>query len=111
MTIPATQTDPAARSSAPATEETILEEVAALLRDIIGEEYVLDLEIGMDTSFADLELESIEFVTLADRLTATYGAKVDFVGFLSVKDVDQVINMKVGEVVEYIVGALVASGG
>ncbi|MGF7239451.1 MAG: acyl carrier protein [Frankia sp.] len=98
------QTDPA--------EDKILEQVAALLREVIGEEYVLDLEITLETSFnEDLELESIEFVTLADRLTATYGTRVDFVGFLSEKDVDQVINMKVGEVVDYISTSLAASGG
>ncbi len=98
------QTDPA--------EEKILEQVATLLREVIGEEYVLDLQITLETSFnEDLELESIEFVTLADRLTATYGTRVDFVGFLSEKDVDQVINMKVGEVVDYISTSLAASDG
>ncbi len=88
-------------------EARVLGEVAALLRDIIGEEYVIDLEIGMETSFnTDLELESIEFVTLADRMRERYGDMVDFVGFLAGMGVDEVINMKVGQVVSYIADCL-----
>lgn len=93
-------------------EARVLAEVSAILRDVIGEEYVADLEITMDTSFSeDLELESIEFVTLADRLRETYGEAVDFVGFLADMDVDQVINMKVGEVVTFIVESLAEPAG
>lgn len=90
-------------------ETRILGEVIELLRQVIGEEYVVDMEITMDTSFnEDLELESIEFVTLADRLRDRYGEAVDFVGFLAEMDVDQVINMRVGEVVGFIVDSLPA---
>ncbi|TFE28360.1 acyl carrier protein [Frankia sp. B2] len=85
----------------------MLGEVAELLREVIGEEYVVDMEITMATSFnQDLELESIEFVALADRLRGRYGEAVDFVGLLADMDVDQVINMRVGEVVHFIVDSL-----
>lgn len=95
-----------------ATEASVLATVTSLLSDVIGEEYALGLEITLDTTFGeDLELESIEFVTLADRLTATYGDQVDFVGFLSGKDVDQVISMTVGEVVAFILASLTAGAG
>ncbi len=90
-----------------AVEERILREVVALLHDVIGEEYVIDLEIDPSTSFnTDLELESIEFVTLADRMRHRYGDTVDFVGFLADKSVDEVINMRVGEVVSFIADCL-----
>jgi acyl carrier protein len=93
------------------TEASVLATVTSLLSDVIGEEYALGLEIALDTTFGeDLELESIEFVTLADRLTATYGDQVDFVGFLSGKDVDQVISMTVGEVVAFILASLTHAG-
>jgi|SRR6185369_12035434 acyl carrier protein len=92
-----------------AIEASVLGEVAEDLRDVIGEEYALDMEISMETTFShDLELESIEFVALADRLRERYGEAVDFVGFLATMDVDQVINMRVGEVVEFIVDSLPA---
>jgi acyl carrier protein len=95
-----------------ASEARILEQVTAMLRDVIGEEYVVDMEITMDTSFGDdLELESIEFVTLADRMRVTYGEQVDFVGFLAELDVDKVINMHVGEVVRFIATSLRTGAG
>jgi len=90
-----------------ALEARVLGEVAEMLREVIGEEYVVDMEITMDTSFnEDLELESIEFVTLADRMRGSYGEQVDFVGFLAEMDVDRVINMQVGEVVHFIADSL-----
>jgi acyl carrier protein len=91
-------------------EPRVLVEVAEMLREVIGEEYVLDMAITMDTSFnEDLELESIEFVALADRMRDKYGERVDFVGFLAEMDVDRVINMKVGEVVSFIAESLTST--
>ena len=102
------------RPAGPAPDDLdarILGEVAAMLRDVIGEEYVVDMEITMDTSFnEDLELESIEFVTLADQMRVTYGEAVDFVQFLAEMDVDKVISMRVGEVVDFIATSLRAHG-
>ena len=90
-----------------AVEARVLVEMTGMLRDVIGEEYVTDMEITLDTSFnEDLELESIEFVTLADSMRERYGDTVDFVGFLAEMDVDQVINMRVGEVVSFITDCL-----
>lgn len=90
-----------------AVEARVLTEMTGMLRDVIGEEYVTDMEITLGTSFnEDLELESIEFVTLADSMRERYGDTVDFVGFLAEMDVDQVINMRVGEVVRFITDCL-----
>lgn len=85
------------------TDDQILAEVRALIIEIIGREYALGLDIGMDTSFeTDLELESIEFVTLATRLGERYGERVDFVGFLAAKDLDEIIGLTVGDVVRHV---------
>jgi acyl carrier protein len=91
--------------------DQILTEVRAMLTEIIGAEYALSLDIGMATSFdADLELESIEFVKLATMLTERYGDRVDFVAFLAAKELDEIIEMTVGEVVTYIAGCLALAG-
>ena len=91
--------------------DQILAEVRAILIEIIGAEYAMSLHIGMDTSFdADLELESIEFVRLAMRLTERYGDRVDFVAFLATKDLDAIIEMKIGELVTYIANRLALAG-
>ncbi len=82
----------------------ILAEVAHMVREVIGEAWVEDVPIGMGTSFAhDLELESIEFVALAEKLKGRYGGAVDFAGWLSGMELKQIIELKVGELVEFIV--------
>ncbi len=91
--------------------DQILAEVRTMLTEIIGAEYALGLDIGMETSFdADLELESIEFVKLSTMLTERYGDRVDFVAFLAAKELDEIIEMTVGEVVTYIAGCLALAG-
>jgi acyl carrier protein len=93
------------------TPEEILTNIRAMLTEIIGVEYALSLEIGMDTSFdADLELESIEFVKLSTMLTDHYGNQIDFAAFLADKTLNEIIALRVGEVVNYIAGCLTPAG-
>jgi acyl carrier protein len=89
----------------------ILAELRAMLIEVIGAEYALSFDIDMETSFeADLELESIEFVKLAAMLAERYGDRVDFVAFLAAKEVDQIIELTVGEVVVYVASCLIPAG-
>ncbi len=93
------------------TVDQILAEVRATLTEIIGAEYALSLDIGMDTRFdADLELESIEFVKLSTTLTERYGDRIDFVAFLATKELDEIIEMTTGELVTYIASCLAPAG-
>ena len=76
-------TTPTAGAAPPSPEE-VLAEVRTLLVDVIGDDFLLDTEIELDTSFnEDLELESIEFVALSERLLERYGAQVDFVAWMA----------------------------
>jgi acyl carrier protein len=87
-----------------ADRREVLETVSRLIVEVVGDELTLLAPIAMDTSFnADLELESIEFVALAEKLQQHYGQRVDFVGWLSTKELDEIINLTVGELVELIV--------
>ena len=89
--------------------DEILTTVRRLVVAVIGEQYVLDIEIDRDTSFGgDLELESIEFVALAARLTEHYGDRVDFVSFLAGKEVLEIIELTVGQLVDHIADCLAA---
>ncbi len=82
----------------------VLQTVSKLIEEVVGDDLSLDEPITMETSFNDdLELESIEFVALAEALQNTYGAQIDFVGWLSTKELDQIIELTVGELVEFIV--------
>jgi len=83
--------------------EDILRTVERLLVEITGDEILLAGPITLTTSFnGDLELESIEFVALAEKLQQRFGNSVDFVGWISKKELDQLIALTVGELVEFI---------
>jgi acyl carrier protein len=81
----------------------IMKTVEKVILEIAGDELLVSGPITMTTSFnGDLELESIEFVALAEKLQLHYGSKVDFVGWISTKELDQIIALTVGELVEFI---------
>ena len=85
-------------------QEKVLGDVTRMLRDVIGEDWAQDFEIGMGTSFSkDLELESIEFVALAEQIAAEYGKRVNLAGWLATMDLEQILALRVGQLVEYIV--------
>ena len=94
------------------TEEKVLGDIARMVRDVISEEWVADVDIGMETSFAkDLELESIEFVALAEKLRERYGDRIDFVAFVGELDVEEIVSMTVGRLVTHIHQCINESGG
>ena len=85
------------------SNDQILATVQDALVEIAGDELLIAGPITMTTSFnADLELESIEFVALAEKLQQRFGAGVDFVGWISKRELDQIIALTVGELVEFI---------
>ena len=82
----------------------VLEVVQQSLVEIAGDEILIAGPITMATSFnGDLELESIEFVALAEKLQQHYG--IDFVSWISTKELDEIIKLTVGELVEFIVSS------
>lgn len=85
------------------TREEILATMTELLREVVGEAWANEVNITMDTSFSDdLELESIELVALAERVQGTYGGEIDFVGWLSTLELDEIIGLTVGDVVTFV---------
>ena len=96
--------------TAAAHHEEILSTLSRMIREVIGEEWADDLEIQENTSFNDdLELESIEFVAVAEKLQAEYGAQVDFVSWLSGKQLDEILQLSVGELAGFIARSLSGS--
>jgi acyl carrier protein len=92
---------------APMTNAELLKAVEQALVAIAGDEILISGPISMTTSFnGDLELESIEFVALAEKLQQQFGQRVDFVGWISGKELDQIIQLTVGELVEFIASCL-----
>ncbi|MFE7645832.1 acyl carrier protein [Streptomyces phaeoluteigriseus] len=98
-------------TSVTADERTVLADLTELLARLMEDEYGLDdIEIGPDTTFnRDLELESIDLVTLAGLLQERYGDRVNFAEFLAGMEFDEIIELTVGRLVEYVVASLHAT--
>ena len=84
----------------------VLETVSDMLVDVIGPEYLLDIQVDLTTRFdQDLEIESLEFVALAEQLLHHYGGQVDFVAWLATMELDEIIALTVGDLVKFIVAS------
>lgn len=88
-------------------EDVILTTVIATIRKTIDEDWIVDFPIDADTRFnSDLEIESIEFVKIADAIQRHFGARLDIVGWLAGKNIHELIALSVGELAAYVSGAL-----
>ena len=88
--------------------DIVLEVVKTILADVIGEDYLSMMEIGPETSFqSDLEIESIELVAMGEQLQEAY-SHVDFAAWLSTMEVDEIIAMTVGDLVDHITSTATA---
>lgn len=94
----------------PATDD-IVETIARLVHEVIGDDVDIELDIDAASSFSeDIELESIEFVALGERLQLTYGERIDLVGWFGELDLDEIIDLTVGELAEFIAACLAGDG-
>lgn len=86
----------------------VLQEISLILRRV-REEYELTdaVEVTMQTTFQeDLELESIDLVELAAQLDARYGSRVNFAEFIADLELDEIIQLTVGRLVDFVVACL-----
>jgi acyl carrier protein len=90
----------------PVDRAGILAEVAEMLHAILDDAGV-DGEITMATRFQDdLEMESIDVVSLAGRLQGRYGDAVNLAKLVAGLDLDSIRQLQVGHLVEHIAAAL-----
>jgi acyl carrier protein len=100
----------AASTTTHTSTDEVVATIAAIVADVIGEDAGLDLDIRVDSSFSeDIELESIEFVALAEQLQRTYGERIDLIAWLGELDLDEIIDLTVGELAEFIAACLEAA--
>ena len=94
------------------SRDVVFTEIAGMLRKVLDELGADDVEITERTSFnEDLELESIDLVTLTGLISDRWGEPVNLAEFLADKDLDEVIALKVGDLVDFVVAALARAGG
>lgn len=88
----------------------IIADLTQILVDVIGEDFLLEVEVTPATTFShDLELESIEFVAMAEKLQQRYGGRVDLTGFLAGLSIDQILDLTVGALAEHVARSLAPS--
>lgn len=74
-----------------------------LIRQAVAEDWIEDFEIDANTSFNnDLELESIEFVAIAEKIQGHFGAEINFIDWLGSLSLDQMIALTVGQLADFI---------
>lgn len=83
------------------------EELFTLLKgfitEVIGAEFVEEMDITPDSSFTkDLEMDSIEIVSFSEKIKAHFGEQIDFTGWLSSMDLDELINLDLRMIINYI---------
>jgi acyl carrier protein len=83
--------------------DAVLQLVINKIRSTVNEDWIEDFEIEPETRFNDdLELESVEFVKIADAIQAHYGTQLDIVGWLSGKSIQELIGLSVGDLTDFI---------
>jgi acyl carrier protein len=83
--------------------DEVLVGISAMLTEILTDLGPYAVEITMDTLFlADLDLESIDMVTLAGMLHARWGERINLAEFIAGKQVPELVSLTVGQLVEHI---------
>lgn len=73
------------------------------ITEVIGEEFVEEMDITPASSFTkDLEMDSIEIVAFSEKVKAYFGENIDFTGWLSNMDLDEIIQLKLEDIINYI---------
>ena len=84
-------------------KDVIFEQLKQFLSEMIGEDVVEEMDITGKTVFSkDLELSSIEIVTLAEKVNSYYGKNLDFSSWLYSLKLNALINLSVDDVVNFI---------
>lgn len=74
------------------------------ISDIIGADIAEELDITQESNFTkDLEMDSIELVAFAEKVRLKYGTEIDFTKWLSAMDLDQIVKLNIGDIVNFIV--------
>ena len=81
--------------------------VETAIRDVVGEWYYEECQISLDSTFAeDIQLESMEVMEVAERLIEEYEGRVDFVAWFADMELEDLIELTVGSIVDFIVASL-----
>jgi acyl carrier protein len=90
-------------STAKMNSDEIFDLMKQFITEVIGAEFVEEMDITPESSFTkDLDMDSIEIVSFSEKIKAHFGNQIDFTGWLSSMDLDQLINLNLGMIINYI---------
>ena len=85
----------------------LLAELTGMLVEVMGDDVLLAVDITPATRFdEDLAVESLEFVALGELLRERYGDRVDFAAFIAGMEIDEIMALTVGDLLDYVAGRL-----
>jgi acyl carrier protein len=91
--------------------ESVQATVVGTIIDVVGQEFYEECEVGLDSTFAeDIELESMEMMEIAERLMQRYEGKVDFIAWFADMELEEIIELTLGQLIDFIVRSLEESG-
>jgi acyl carrier protein len=80
-----------------------LPELAGLILDVTGEDAGWAARVTRAARLEDdLRLDSVELAALSEELRRRYGPSVDLAGHVSTLDIDAIIGLTVGDVLDYV---------
>lgn len=82
------------------TEAECADLVCGLIQRILGNDADVAPEARLE---ADLQLESLDLMRLADELRQRYGPRVDLCAHVASVEFDDLLNLTVGDVIAYLV--------
>ncbi|PJJ66566.1 acyl carrier protein [Chryseobacterium geocarposphaerae] len=90
-------------TTAKLNHEELFDLLKGFITEVIGEEFVEEMDITPESSFTkDLEMDSIEIVSFSEKIKAHFGEQIDFTGWLSSMDLDELINLDLSMIINYI---------
>ena len=90
---------------APKAAHEIFIVLKQFIGEVVGEEFAEDMNITPESSFTkDLEMDSIEIVAFSEKVKRHFGQSIDFTGWLSGMDIDELIRLNVNDIITYIQG-------
>ncbi len=85
------------------SNDEIFDVLNRFITEVIGEEFVDEMDISPDSSFTkDLEMDSIEIVAFSEKVKLHFGENINFTGWLSNMDLDEIISLKLSDIINYI---------
>jgi acyl carrier protein len=86
--------------------------VETALREVVGDWYYDECQVGLDSTFAeDVQLESMEVMEVAEKLMDAYEGRVDFVAWFADMELEVLVELTVGHVIDFIVASLENADG